>query len=130
MKTCLPYLMLCLALLLSACKAECPPERISYLDDVMLFPQITSSANLENDSQPTWIEIKGKEIQVDRIITGPVCNDNWSGTVYVTCDIQIAAWETDAFFFQGCDFEVDEGTVVYVEAHNNKEYNKGCSCHE
>ncbi len=130
MKKYLSYILLCLALLLSACKAECPPERISYLDDVTLFPQITTAADLESDSSPTRIEIKGKETQVDRLITGPVCNDDWSGTVYVTCDIQIAAWETDAFFFQGCDLDIEEDTVVYVEAHNNKEYTKGCSCHE
>ena len=25
---------------------------------------------------------------------------------------------------------IEEGTVVYVEAHNDKEYTQGCSCHE
>ena len=130
MRTQLLCLVLGLTLLLSACTAQCPPERISYLDDPALFPQITSAANLDEPSSPAWIEIKGKETQVDRVITGPVCNDTWSGTVYVTCDIQIAAWETDPFFFQECDLEVEEGTVVYVEAHNDKEYLQGCSCHE
>ena len=130
MRTYLNYILLCSVLLLSACKAECPPERISYLDDVTLFPQITSAADLENDSSPTWIDIKGKETQVDRVITGPVCNDYWSGMVYVTCDIQIAAWQTDAFFFQYCDLDIEEDTVVYVEAHNDKAYYEGCSCHE
>ncbi|MBC8504678.1 MAG: hypothetical protein ISR58_00325 [Anaerolineales bacterium] len=124
------YLLVFLALLLSACKAECPPERISYLDDPALFTQITSAADLEADSSPTWIEIKGKETQVDRVITGPVCNDTWSGTVYVTCDIQIAAWETEAFFFQDCNLDIDDGAVVYVEAHNDKAYYEGCSCHK
>ena len=124
------YLLVFLALLLSACKAECPPERISYLDDPALFTQITSAADLEADSSPTWIEIKSKETQVDRVITGPVCNDTWSGTVYVTCDIQIAAWETEAFFFQDCNLDIDDGAVVYVEAHNDKAYYEGCSCHK
>lgn len=130
MRTYLPYLMLCLALLLSACKAECPPERISYLDDPALFPQITSAADLEADSSPTWIEIKSKETQVDRVITGPVCNDSWSGTVYVSCDIQIATWDVDPFFFQYCDLDIEEDTVIYVEAHNDKAYYEGCSCHK
>jgi len=130
MKAHIRYILLCLALLLSACKAECPSERISYLNDATLFPEITSPTNLAAASPPTWLEINGKEIQIDRVITGPVCNDTWSGTVYVTCDIQIATWETDAFFFQGCDLDIDEDAVVYVEAHNDKGYNKGCSCHE
>lgn len=130
MRTYMLPIMLCVILLLSACKAECPPERISYLDDSTLFPQITSAADLEKTSSPTWIEIKGKEIQVDRIITGPVCNDTWKGTIYLTCDIQIPSWETDPFFLQDCNLEFTEDTVVYVEAHNDKRYDKGCSCHE
>jgi hypothetical protein len=76
------------------------------------------------------MEIKSKQIQVDRVITGPVCNETWSGTIYVSCDIQIPAWEKDPFFFQDCDFDIEEGTIVYVEAHNDKQYDKGCSCHE
>ena len=123
-------LSLLVGLLLSACKAECPPERISYLNDAALFPQITSTVDFETNTSPTWIDIKGSEIRVDRVISGPVCNDTWSGMVYVTCDIQIAAWEIDPFFFQDCDLDIEEDAVVYVEAHNDKEYTKGCSCHE
>jgi hypothetical protein len=115
-----------IALILTACKAECPPERISFIDDLSLFPE-KGAAEI---STPTILEIKGKQIQVDRVITGPVCNETWSGTVYVSCDIQIPTWEQDPFFWQDCDFEIEEGTVVYVEAHNDKKYDKGCSCHE
>ncbi len=130
MRTYWQYVLFFSALMLSACKAECPLERISYLDDPALFPQIASVIDVESDSSPLWVEIKGKETEVDRVITGPVCNDAWSGTVYVTCDIQIAAWETDAFFFQYCDLDIEEDTVVFVEAHNDKAYYEGCSCHE
>jgi hypothetical protein len=111
---------------LIACKAECPPERISYIDDLAFFP----SKALIEATEPTWVEIKGKETQVDRVVMGPVCNDTLQGTVYLTCDIQLPAWEGDPFFFQDCDFEVEEEAVVYVEAHNDKQYTKGCSCHE
>lgn len=67
----------------------------------------------------------------DKVVSGPLCNDTWRGTVYVTCDAQVAAW-SDAKapeFLKGCDLEVEPGTVVYVEAHYNTAYYEGCSCH-
>jgi hypothetical protein len=76
------------------------------------------------------MDIKGKEILFNEIITGPVCNDTWSGMVYVTCDIQIPSWDKDPFFFGDCSLEIHEDAVIYVEAHRDKAYNKGCSCHE
>ena len=112
--------------LLSACGAECPPERISYENDLSFFPPPGAT----REFKPTTMEIKGKQIQVDRVITGPVCNESWEGVVYVTCDIQIPVWERDPFFFQTCEFEVEEGAVIYVEGHRDKKYNNGCSCHE
>jgi hypothetical protein len=67
---------------------------------------------------------------VDEVISGDVCNDSWSGTIYVTCDIQVPSWEEEELFFQDCDLEIEEGTVVYVEAHGDQPYYQGCSCHE
>jgi hypothetical protein len=70
---------------------------------------------------------------VDEVISGPLCNDSWSGTVYVTCDLQIPPWDKEseqALFFQDCDLEIEEGTIVYVEAHGSQPYYQGCSCHE
>jgi hypothetical protein len=119
-------LILLITLLINACGGQCPEERISYGNDLSLFPP----PGEVSEFNPTTMEIKGKQVQIDRVITGPVCNENWSGTVYVSCDIKIPAWERDPFFFQNCEFEVGEGTIVYVEAHNNKPYDKGCSCHE
>jgi hypothetical protein len=115
-----------LAFIISACGAKCPTERISYADDLSLFPPSGNSSEFN----PTMMEIKGKQVQIDRFITGPVCNETWSGNIYVTCDIQIPAWEQDPFFFQECNFEIEEGTIVYVEAHKDKQYDEGCSCHE
>ena len=119
--------IVCFALMLTACQAaECPPERITYIDDLSFFP---AEATVD-ESGPSWVQIKNKEIQVDQVITGPVCNNILKGTVYLTCDIQIPAWEDNPFFFQDCDFDVEEGPIVFVEAHNDKRYDKGCSCHE
>lgn len=113
-----------LSIFLVSCGSSCPPESVTYLKPP--YPP----ANTENPSQQAIIEIKRQEIHFDEIITGPVCNDTWSGQVYVTCDIQIPTWEGDPFFFQDCDLEIEEDTLVYVEAHNNKLYDEGCSCHE
>jgi hypothetical protein len=112
-------------LLLVACMGStCPPETVSYFSPP--FPP----ENLEVIAQPQMIEVGREEILIDEVITGQVCNDSWSGTVYVTCDIQVPAWEKDAFFFQDCDLDIEDGTVVYVEAHRNDPFYEGCSCHE
>lgn len=120
------FLLPAAAMLLSACGASCPPERISYAGDSSDFPPAGDLVEF----QPSKLELKGRQVEVDRVITGPVCNEHWSGTIYVTCDIQIPAWERDPFFFQDCDLEVAEGSLVYVEAHNDRVYDEGCSCHE
>jgi hypothetical protein len=104
--------------------SSCPPDTVSYLSHP--YP----AENLEMINQPQVIELRRKEILVDEVITGPVCNDTWSGIIYVTCDIQVPAWDEEAFFFQDCDLDIMEDTVVYVEAHRNKPYSEGCSCHE
>ena len=66
---------------------------------------------------------------VDRVVQGPLCNDTWHGKVYVDCDIQIAAWEETPKFLSECDLVIAPGTVVFVAAHNDAAYYKGCSCH-
>ncbi len=131
MKKYLPSLLVLAMLFLSACQtAECPPDRISYLEDTTLFPQEKMEANTESGFDPIRMEIKGAEIQVDRVISGSVCNDTWSGVIYVSCDIQIATWQDDPIFFQDCDLDIAWDAVVYVEAHNDKAYYEGCSCHK
>jgi hypothetical protein len=63
----------------------------------------------------------------------PLCNDDWSGIVYVSCDAQVAEAKSDAqdnpLFFEGCNLNIEPNTVVYVAAHNDAAYYKGCSCH-
>ena len=117
-------------LFLSACQADvCPPESVEYIADPAQIPSLDST---EQVPPPTMIEIGGKMVEVDRVIHGPLCNDAWQGTVYVDCDVQVAAWDEELgpFFLDGCDLTVEPGTVVYVASHNNTAYYKGCAvCH-
>ena len=69
-------------------------------------------------------------IEFDRVIHGPLCNDTWEGVVYVGCDVQVAKWEGKPKFLEGCSLKIDPGAVIYVAAHNNAPYYKGCDeCH-
>jgi hypothetical protein len=112
-------------ILLAACTSStCPDGALSYLEPP--FPP----ENTENVAVPQLIEIGRQEIQVDEVISGELCNDSWSGTVYVTCNLEVPAWEEEPLFWQDCDLNIAEGTVVYVEAHGDQPYFEGCSCHE
>jgi hypothetical protein len=62
-------------------------------------------------------------------VHGSFCDDAWSGTVYVACDIEIPEWEEAPTFLDDCALSIEEGTVVYVAHHNNEAFYKGCSCH-
>lgn len=106
-------------------KANKTPVRLDDLISATPVPQT------ENTS--ITVEIKGKKIEVDKLVDYPLCNDNWRGIVYVGCEAQIAEAENDPndnpLFFRGCDLNIEPGTVVYVAAHNDTSYYKGCSCH-
>lgn len=70
--------------------------------------------------------------EVDRVIHGPICNDTWRGIIYVACDVQVSEWDEEQgpFFLDYCDLTIEPGTIVYVAAHNDTAYFKGCSvCH-
>ncbi|MGD2026926.1 MAG: hypothetical protein PVI99_03840 [Anaerolineales bacterium] len=92
------------------------------------------SANLPTvvDEANHIVTIRGRTIAVDRFIHGYLCKDQWEGTVYVTADIEVNAYDDpdNPTFLEGCDLQVAEGTVVYVAYHNDAKYMKGCSCHE
>jgi predicted small lipoprotein YifL len=123
--------IICLMLALSGCGAQCPEETIIYLPDASALP---IAGNDMQKNEPSNLEIRTllgrKSISVDEVIRGPICNDTWSGTVYVTCDIAIPAWEENPFFLEECPVTIEPGTTVYVEAHRDKAYYEGCSCHE
>lgn len=80
-------------------------------------------------STPIVMEIGGKTISVDKVVEGPLCNDNWSGTVYVTCNVQVYPWEEQPTFLKNCNLSITPGTVVYVAYHHDSAYYNGCSCH-
>jgi len=80
-------------------------------------------------SGPAEIEINGKMTSVDQVVTGPLCNGEWKGTVYVACDVQVFEWKEQPLFLKDCDLSIEPGTVVYVAAHNDAPYYNGCSCH-
>ena len=117
-------------ILLTACgnKNPCPEGSATYLEDINQFPPDTSS---EQVFEKTDLEIRGKNISFDRVINGPVCNDTWEDTVYVACEVELLKWDKKPnFLSNGCNLVIKPGTVVYVAAHNNAAYYKGCiSCH-
>ena len=78
---------------------------------------------------PFLMEINGRTIPIDRVIDGPLCNDTWSGTVYVTCNVQVYSWVEQPTFLKNCQLDILPGTVVYVAYHNDAPYYIGCSCH-
>jgi hypothetical protein len=119
-----------LIFLLSACQPvapACPPESITYLTTSSSLQTPTSPGS--TDVIPEPVEINGQEMLVDQVIKGMLCGGSWSGTIYVPCEIQVYEWEEDPIFLQNCDLTIEPGTVVYVAAHNDAPYYKGCSCH-
>ena len=78
---------------------------------------------------PNQVKIGNQAIQVDKVVEGPLCNDHWSGTVYVGCDVQVYPWTEEPIFLKTCQLTIEPQTVVYVAYHNNTAYYNGCSCH-
>jgi hypothetical protein len=122
--------LISILLLLTACKEKpasaCPPRTdeehyLSSLDIQKLAPV--------NNPSPNEVEINGRMTTVDQVVSGPLCNGYWSGTVYVACDVQVARWEEKPLFLKDCNLSIEPDTVVYVAYHNDAAYYKGCSCH-
>jgi hypothetical protein len=80
-------------------------------------------------SGPFNVSVGKAELQVDKLVQGALCNDHWSGTVYVGCDVQVYPWTDQPTFLKDCQLTIDPQTVVYVAYHNNAAYYTGCSCH-
>jgi hypothetical protein len=117
------------ALLLSSCaeKQVCPTpgDDKHYLSQEDLIS--LDAPNVERS--PVEVSIGGKMMTVDRVVTGPLCNDHWEGTIYVGCNVQVMKWEETPLFLKDCDLSIEPGTVVYVAYHNDAAYYNGCSCH-
>ncbi len=104
-----------------------PQASLQLADAIKLPPPTPASAG------PVEVMIQGRKMKVDKLVDYPLCNDNWSGTVYVSCDARVAETELDAdsnpLFLKGCKLNIAPNTIVYVAAHNDAPYYKGCSCH-
>jgi hypothetical protein len=124
-----------LTIVLAACertKTVCPSESETP-SSVLQLSELIQTTSPPSPARPIEVEIQGKKMQVDKVVDYPLCNDEWSGTVYVSCEVQVAEAELDAnanpLFLKGCNLKIAPNTVVYVAAHNDAAYYKGCSCH-
>jgi hypothetical protein len=131
MKRFVVVLIITYVLLLSACLATPPPELL-YTRTPQ--PSQTTAATPAQDADPlatpTWVEIEGRTIAVDKLVQGLLCHDTWRGTIYVTEDIQVNSWVDEPTFLRECNLVVDPGTIVYVAAHPAEVFYRGCTCHE
>jgi hypothetical protein len=135
-RTSCSLLIVVLGLVLSGCarnQTVCPQTREEPEPPLLLAHLIALPAPTSAPAQPVEVVIGGKTREVDKVVDYPLCNDNWSGIVYVSCEAQVAEAELDAdanpLFLKGCDLKIASNTVVYVAAHNDAPYYKGCSCH-
>jgi hypothetical protein len=120
------FIILCL----SACQTNntvCPPvtgtpESLSLPPDQLPTPTPGPGGTME-------VVINGRSMTVDKVVEGPLCNDTWSGVVYVGCNVQVFDWVDQPLFLKDCNLMIEPGTVVYVAYHNNSAYYNGCSCH-
>jgi hypothetical protein len=120
------------SLLLSACASTpyiCPTPIPGTPRFIETPPGSLPTPVHANDSAQTQIGIGRQTILVDRVVEGPLCNDSWSGTVYVTCNVQVYEWLEQPTFLKDCNLIIEPSTVVYVAYHNNAAYYNGCSCH-
>lgn len=97
---------------------------------ITALPSESSPTKSRNPSPaPIEMEIGGRTIPIDKVVEGSLCNGAWVGTVYVTCNVQVFAWEEQPTFLKDCDLSIAPDTVVYVAYHNNTAYYNGCACH-
>lgn len=110
----------------------CPPDNRTQ-QPALLLADLIESTNPPSPPGPITVEIQGKKMKVDKVVDYPLCNDVWSGTVYVSCQVRVAEAELDAnanpLFLKGCNLNIVPNTVVYVAAHNDAAFYKGCACH-
>lgn len=116
---------------LSACGKQTPacPSGTGTPQYLTVPPEMLPSPTPGPTETPQEMIIGGGSITVDKVVEGPLCNDTWSGTIYVTCNVQVYPWEESPTFLKNCNLSIAPGTVVYVAYHNDAAYYNGCSCH-
>jgi len=126
------FLSFFLALIfLTGCGKQEPicPAVTGTPDYLTVPPEELPTPKLGPAPTPVVMDIGGRTITVDKVVSGPLCNDTWSGVVYVTCNVQVYAWDKAPDFLKNCNLVIKPGTVVYVARHNDTAYYNGCSCH-
>lgn len=106
----------------------CPPAA-GTPQRLQVPPEALPTATVGPSPTPVVMRLGGKDVRINKVVSGPLCNDAWSGNVYVTCDVQVYPWDKNPTFFQGCNLQIAPGTVVYVASHNDAPYYNGCTCH-
>ena len=136
-KISLLLLAIIFGLFLTACERTntvCPSDEGTPQPTLQLADLIKESPPALRTNGSTRVEIQGKLTEVDKVVDYPLCNDDWSGRIYVSCDVQVAESELDAdsnpLFLKGCNLNIAPNTIVYVAAHNDAAFYKGCSCHK
>ena len=130
------YFYILVVFLLLAAVSSCSPAPAATQSAASVpHPTSTSHGDPQSTSDlaphtSVQVEIKGKMIYVDRVVHGFLCDDSWSGTIYVDDDVQVAEWEDNPFFFKDCNLSIEPATIIYVAAHNDDQFLKGCTCHE
>ncbi len=112
--------------LIAAALAACQPQQPACPTPAAALPASTEPALTPG---PTSVEINHQLIAVDQVIEGQLCDGDWRGVVYVTCNVRVRPWVEQPDFLRGCNLTVEPGTTVYVAAHRNAPYYNGCSCH-
>ena len=89
-----------LLILVSGCQESVPVCPTATGTPQYLVIQPDELATTTPSSVPFQVDIGGKSMQVDKVVAGPLCNDTWSGTVYVGCDVQVYAWQEEPTFLK------------------------------
>jgi hypothetical protein len=125
----LPILVALIFLAACGTQSQVCPTGTTTPEYLSVPPETLSTPTPNPDGSPIKMKIGGKTISVDKVVEGPLCNDTWGGTVYVSCNIQIYSWTEYPNFLKDCQLSIAPETVVYVAHHNDAAYYNGCSCH-
>jgi hypothetical protein len=125
------FTIISLLLFLTACGSQAPacPAGTGTPRYLTISPNELPTPMNGPVPTPVKMKIQGKDILVDKVVEGPLCNDTWSGTVYVSCNVQVYAWVEKPTFLKNCNLSIAPDAVVYVAYHHDTPYYKGCSCH-
>lgn len=126
----LPGLLVVWLVALAGCSRQ---STVCATDPPNLPVEQRQALSVQDGSEQAAIEIRvrNRPVRVDQIVHGSLCDAEWSGTVYVDCDVTVPEWDPEQAptFFEGCDLTIEDNTVVYVAYHNDEAYYTGCSCH-